>query len=453
MKKTYIVIGLGRFGCAVAQRLYELGSEVLAIDLRPELVQRIESKVTCAAVCDVRDEDALRTLGVRNYDCAVIAIGGDLATSVVATLNLKELGVQSVVCKATDETQRRALEKIGADHVVVPERESGIKLAQSLTSSSILDFIELSPDCGIAELQTPPEWCGKSIRELDIRAKYGVNVIAVRENGKVHVTLDANRPLNEHITLVLLGENDRLARVNPLLAHTKKLLPSRAYREKSGEFAADGVKLLVEAARWYPGLHTVIAEEHVELCKLSDTVRVVRVPRDVMQSVSLMDAPQGAIFLCRLPERKPGTILPGTLLLDGIQDPGNLGTILRTADALEVPVVLLDGCADTYNPKTVRASMGAVFRTQPVSMTRQQAIAACWEAHIPLLATAMSADAVDLRQADLCNAAVVIGSEGQGISPELFAAAEQKIIIPMSPRCESLNAAVAATIVLWQMKR
>ena len=95
MKKTYIVIGLGRFGCAVAQRLYELGSEVLAIDLRPELVQRIESKVTCAAVCDVRDEDALRTLGVRNYDCAVIAIGGDLATSVVATLNLKELGVQS----------------------------------------------------------------------------------------------------------------------------------------------------------------------------------------------------------------------------------------------------------------------------------------------------------------------------------------------------------------------
>ena len=164
-------------------------------------------------MCDVRD-DALRTLGVRNYDCAVIAIGGDLATSVVATLNLKELGVQSVVL-ATDETQRRALEKIGADHVVVPERESGIKLAQSLTSSSILDFIELSPDCGIAELQTPSEWCGKSIRELDIRAKYGVNVIAVRENGKVHVTLDANRPLNEHITLVLLGENDRLARVKP----------------------------------------------------------------------------------------------------------------------------------------------------------------------------------------------------------------------------------------------
>ena len=155
MKKTYLVVGLGRFGSAVAQRLYELGSEVMAVDLHPELVQKRESKVTCAAVCDARDEDALRALGAHNYDCAVVAIGGDLATSVVATLNLKELGVQTVVCKATDETQRRALEKIGADRVVVPERESGIKLAQSLTSSSILDFIELSPDCGIAELQTP----------------------------------------------------------------------------------------------------------------------------------------------------------------------------------------------------------------------------------------------------------------------------------------------------------
>ena len=167
MKKTYLVVGLGRFGSAVAQRLYELGSEVMAVDLHPELVQKMENKVTCAAVCDARDEDALRALGARNYDCAVVAIGGDLATSVVATLNLKELGVQTVVCKATDE------------------------------------------------MQTPPEWCGKSIRELDIRAKYGVNVIAVRENGKVHVTLDANRPLDDKLTLVLLGENDRLARVKP----------------------------------------------------------------------------------------------------------------------------------------------------------------------------------------------------------------------------------------------
>ena len=243
------------------------------------------------------------------------------------------------------------------------------------------------------------------------------------------------------------------SRRNPLLAHTKKLLTSRAYRENCGEFAADGVKLLAEAARWYPGLHTVIAEEGIELCKLSDNIRVVHVPKDVMQSVSLMDAPQGAIFLCRLPEETKPRLMPGTLLLDGIQDPGNLGTILRTADALEVPVVLLDGCADAYNPKTVRASMGAVFRTQPQHLTREAAINACREAGIPLLATAMSSDAADLREADLGASAVIIGSEGQGICRMLFDAAERKIIIPMSPRCESLNAAVAATIVMWQMKR
>ena len=243
------------------------------------------------------------------------------------------------------------------------------------------------------------------------------------------------------------------SRRNPLLAHTKKLLTSRAYREKSGEFAADGVKLLAEAARWYPGLHTVIAEEHVELCKLSDTVRVVRVPRDVMQSVSLMDAPQGAIFLCRLPERKPGTILPGTLLLDGIQDPGNLGTILRTADALAVPVVLLPGCADVWNPKVVRASMGAAFRAVPVSMTREAAVASCRANGVRLLATALRADAHDLREETLSQTAVIIGSEGQGVCRELLDAADGTVIIPMQSHCESLNAAVAATIVMWQMRR
>lgn len=243
------------------------------------------------------------------------------------------------------------------------------------------------------------------------------------------------------------------SRRNPLLLHAKKLLSSRAYRQKTGEFAADGVKLLEEAVRWYPGLHTVIAQEQTPLCALPEHVRLVRVPKDVMQSISLMDAPQGAIFLCALPRPTEPTLCAGTVLLDGVQDPGNLGTILRTADALEVPVVLLEGCADAYNPKTVRASMGAVFRTQPVQMTKQQAVDVCRARQLPLMVTAMSQDAVDLRQAAPERGVVVIGSEGQGVSRELIAAAQQKLIIPMSPRCESLNAAVAATIVMWQMKR
>ena len=242
------------------------------------------------------------------------------------------------------------------------------------------------------------------------------------------------------------------SRQNPLLVHIRKLLTNRSYREKCGEFAADGTKLLCEAAQWFPGLRTVVAQDGIELCKLPDAVRVVRVPEDVMKSVSPMEAPQGALFVCAIPEKTEAAILPGSVLLDGIQDPGNLGTILRTADALGIPAVLLDGCADAWNPKTVRASMGAVFRTPPRRMTGQEAVAACRAAGIPLFAAALREDARDIREVPLQNAAVIIGSEGQGVRAALLEAADGSIIIPMEPRCESLNAAVAAAIVMWQMK-
>ena len=242
------------------------------------------------------------------------------------------------------------------------------------------------------------------------------------------------------------------SRQNPLLRHAKKLLTSRSYREACGEFAAEGTKLLEEAARWVPGLHTVIAADGVELCRLPEETRVVRVPRDVMASVSQMDAPQGAIFLCKIPQPPAAEILPGTLLLDGIQDPGNLGTILRTADALAVPAVLLPGCADVWSPKTVRASMGAVFRALPMRLTREEAVACCRENGVRMLAAALRGDARDIREEALSQAAVIIGSEGQGVCRALLDAADGTIIIPMQSHCESLNAAAAATIVMWQMQ-
>ena len=213
MKKSYVVIGMGRFGTSVAERLYELGNEVLAIDTNPDKVQRMESKVTCAVVADVRDEEVLRSLGARSCDCAVVAIGSDLATCIIATLNLKDLGVPQVICKAEGDMQKRALEKIGADKVLIPEREAGVKLAQAVTSSSILDFIELSDQYGIAELTLPEAWVGKTIRELNIRAKYGVNIIAVRENGKINVVPDADEPLPAGCVLVAVGANDKLTRL------------------------------------------------------------------------------------------------------------------------------------------------------------------------------------------------------------------------------------------------
>ena len=243
------------------------------------------------------------------------------------------------------------------------------------------------------------------------------------------------------------------SRQNALMVHVKKLLSSRSYREKSGEFAADGTKLLQEAAKWYDGLHTVIVQTSVELCELPQAVRVVEVPESLMRAISPMETPQGALFICRLPEQTQAEIEGGCIILDGIQDPGNLGTMLRTADALGVGVVLTEGCADVYSHKTVRASMGAVFRTQPQRMMRADVVRMCKEKGITLLATAMSDDAKVIRDVDLSNTAVIIGSEGQGVSEEFMTHADGKIIIPMNEKCESLNAAVAAAIVMWQIKR
>ena len=213
MKKTYVVIGLGKFGSAIAAQLYDLGNEVLAIDDSPELVARVEPHVTCAVVGDARDEEVLRSLGVGNYDCAIVGIGSDLATSVIVTLNLKELKVGKILCKATDEVQKRALEKVGADRVVIPEREMGIKLAQALSSSSVLDFIELSKDYGIAETTMPQAWVGQTLRGLNVRAKYGVNIIAIKENGKFNVSPAPDEALKEGTILVVLGRADQLSRL------------------------------------------------------------------------------------------------------------------------------------------------------------------------------------------------------------------------------------------------
>ena len=241
------------------------------------------------------------------------------------------------------------------------------------------------------------------------------------------------------------------SRKNPLLQQVRKLLSSRKERETTGLFVADGTKLLAEAVKWWPGLETVILSDGVE-ANVPDHVRVVSVPRDVMESISPMQTPQGALFLCRLPEKKAFTPVPGMLLLDGIQDPGNLGTILRTADALEIPVALLEGCADPYGHKVVRASMGAVFRTPVVQTTWEQVQKACREANIPVAVTALSDRAQDIRTAQLKKMAVVIGSEGQGVRKEILENAQAELIIPMNANCESLNAAIAAAIVMWQMK-
>lgn len=208
--KSYVVIGLGRFGSEVAKQLYKHGCEVMAMDVSNKLVQEISNYVTHAVVSDCRDKEVLKALGVKDFDCAIVAIGDDLSASVLATMNLKELGVPYIVCKAKDETHCHVLEKLGADRVVVPEKENAARLAKSLSSPNVLDYIELSEDYGIAEVPAPKVWQSKSLRELNVRAKLGVNIIAVRSEGEIIVSPAADYVIREGNVVVVLGDTKAL---------------------------------------------------------------------------------------------------------------------------------------------------------------------------------------------------------------------------------------------------
>lgn len=204
--KSCVVIGLGRFGREAARRLCELGCEVLAVDNRSELVQQISNEVTQAVVADGKDKDVLRALGVREFDCAIVAIGDNLADSVLVTMNLKELGLKRIICKASDETHRQVLKKLGADQVVIPEQENASRLARSLASRNVLDYIELSDDYGIVEVPAPAPWLEKSLIELNVRAKLGVNILAVRRGGEITVSPAADFRILQGDILVVLGD-------------------------------------------------------------------------------------------------------------------------------------------------------------------------------------------------------------------------------------------------------
>lgn len=214
--KSYIVIGLGKFGSEAARRLCQLNCEVLAIDRNPELVQPISSQVTQAVVGDARDKEVLRALGAKDFECAIVAIGDNLADSVLATMNLKELGVPYIVCKASDETHRQVLIKLGADKVVIPEQEQANRLAKNLSSPNVLDYIELSNEYGIIEIPAPGSWQGKSLKELNVRAKLGVNIIAVKDEGKINVSPAADYRIKENDVMVVLGETAALDAVERL---------------------------------------------------------------------------------------------------------------------------------------------------------------------------------------------------------------------------------------------
>lgn len=214
--RSYLVVGLGRFGSEMARKLSAYGCEVLAMDKKSELVQPLSNLVTHAVVGDAQDKEVLRSLDAGNFDCAVVAIGNDLSGSVLATMNLKELGVPFVMCKAHDETHRQVLQKLGADQVVIPEQEYAARLARSLSSPNVLDYVELSEDYGIVELPAPKSWQDKSLVELNVRAKLGVNIIAIRRGGEMTVSPSANFRILEGDVLAILGDKAALHKAEKL---------------------------------------------------------------------------------------------------------------------------------------------------------------------------------------------------------------------------------------------
>ena len=203
--KSFAVIGCGRFGSSIARTLYNLGNEVMAIDINEERVQEISEEVTHAVQADIMDESVLKDLGLRNFDVVIVSIGSDIEASIMATLIAKELGVKRVIAKALSDIHGKVLYKIGADKVIFPERDMGIKVAHNLVSTNILDFIELSPDYSILEITAIEEWENKSLEQLRLPTKYGINVMAIKRENTINVSPNGEYIISKGDILVVIG--------------------------------------------------------------------------------------------------------------------------------------------------------------------------------------------------------------------------------------------------------
>ncbi|MFF5399353.1 potassium channel family protein [Peribacillus butanolivorans] len=210
-KRQYAVIGLGRFGTSVAHRLYTAGQEVLGIDVSEERVENAELSVTHAVTADTTEEEALKSIGIRNFDCVIVAIGNDMQSSILTTLLLKELGVKKVIAKALNKRHGQVLAKVGADWVIYPERDMGERVANQLLSPNMLNYIELSKEYNIEEIIIPISMTGKSLRELNLRAKYNISVIAIVSNGEIIIAPSPDQNILEKDMLLVVGNKEDLA--------------------------------------------------------------------------------------------------------------------------------------------------------------------------------------------------------------------------------------------------
>ena len=212
-KKSYAILGLGKFGRTIAIELSRSGADVLAVDINESLVREIAPYVTHAVKADICDQNAIEALGLSNMDVVVVAASGRLDASVTATIFAKEAGVPFIIAKAQDDVQSRILKKIGADRVLIPEHESGVRVAHSIFSDNFIDFIELSDRIRMIETAINPEWVGKSLTELNIRKRYHINVIAIRVNGRLDTNIDPQRPLPAGCSVLLIADRNEISKL------------------------------------------------------------------------------------------------------------------------------------------------------------------------------------------------------------------------------------------------
>jgi trk system potassium uptake protein TrkA len=203
--QSFVILGLGRFGQSVAKTLCELGQEVLVIDENESLIQSVSNQITYAMVGNVTDENVLKSVGIKNFDAAVVSTGKNLESSILVTQMLKEMGMKYILVKAQNELHARVLTKLGADRVVFPEQDMGVRAAHNLVSTNIIDYIELSPDYTIIELNAPKRWEDKTLKELNVRAKHGINIIAIKNGMKINVAPTADYLIKSNDVLVVIG--------------------------------------------------------------------------------------------------------------------------------------------------------------------------------------------------------------------------------------------------------
>ena len=213
LKKSYAIFGLGRYGLAVARELVSGGAEVLAIDRNESIVNSLAAEVPLCKCADVTDGDVLRQLDIGSFDTVIIAMAGSLEATVLSTMLCKELGVKTVIAKCYNETHQKILSRVGADQVVFPESESGARLAKNLLSAGFVDLLEISRDVSMVEVSVQPEWVGKSLMELNLRRKYGINIVAIREGGTVSVSIDPEKPLSKEARLLVIGNTARMGKL------------------------------------------------------------------------------------------------------------------------------------------------------------------------------------------------------------------------------------------------